>query len=55
MSRPALTVGPEVDVASAARQMLYSEVHRLFVEDRGKLVGVISQTDLIRALANRPG
>lgn len=54
MSRPALTIAPEVDVASAARQMLYSEVHRLFVEDRGRLVGVISQTDLIRALANRP-
>jgi CBS-domain-containing membrane protein len=54
MSRPALTIAPEVDVASAARQMLYSEVHRLFVQDGGKLVGVISQTDLIRALANRP-
>lgn len=45
------TIGPEVDVREAARQMLYLDVQRLFVEDEGKLVGVISQTDIVGAVA----
>lgn len=51
MSRPALTIPPDAEIRTAAQQMLYGEVHRLFVEENGKLVGVISQTDLVRALA----
>jgi CBS domain-containing protein len=31
--------------------MLYAEVRRLFVEENGALVGVISQTDIVRAVA----
>lgn len=46
-----LTVRADQDIREAARQMLYGEVHRLFVEDAGRLVGVISQTDLVRAFA----
>ncbi len=46
-----ITVGPDDDVREAARQMLYAEVHRLFVEETGKLVGVISQTDIVGAVA----
>ena len=38
-------------VKEAAQQMLYLEVHRLFVEDDGRLVGVISQSDIVRAVA----
>jgi CBS domain-containing protein len=49
MSHPALTIAPEADVREAAQQMLYGEVHRLFVTDREQLVGVISQTDIVRA------
>jgi CBS domain-containing protein len=30
--------------------MLYGDVRRLFVEDQGRLVGVISQTDIARAV-----
>jgi CBS domain-containing protein len=30
--------------------MLYAEVRRLFVEERGRLVGVISQTDIAHAM-----
>ncbi len=48
--RPA-TVAPEADVKEAAQQMLYLEVHRLFVEEDGKLVGVISQSDIVRGVA----
>jgi CBS domain-containing protein len=44
------TIGPEDDVLDAARRMLYLEIRRLFVEMEGKLVGVISQTDIVGAL-----
>jgi len=37
----------------AAREMLYLEAQRLFVEDRGVLVGVISQTDIVGAVATQ--
>ena len=48
--RPA-TVGLDTDIKVAAQQMLYLEVHRLFVEEEGKLVGVISQSDIVRGVA----
>jgi predicted transcriptional regulator len=51
MTRPPLTIGEDADVHEAAQRMLYAEVHRLFVEKNGELVGVISQTDIVRALA----
>lgn len=47
-----LTIGADEDVRAAARQMLYAEVHRLFVETDHRPVGVISQTDIVRAVAN---
>ena len=46
-----LIVAPDADIKEAAQQMLYLEVHRLFVEEEGQLVGVISQTDIVRAVA----
>lgn len=48
-----LMVAPNATVREVAQQMLYGEVHRLFVEDGGRMVGVVSQTDLVRALATR--
>ncbi|HEU5357995.1 MAG TPA: CBS domain-containing protein [Gemmatimonadales bacterium] len=50
MSPRPLTIAPEADAREAARQLLYGDVHRLFVEAQGDLVGVISDSDLIRAL-----
>ena len=47
----AATVGPDIDVQDAARQMLYLDVQRLFVEEDGRLLGVISQTDIVGAVA----
>jgi len=46
-----LTISPEADIREAARRMLYGDVHRLFVELNGELIGVISRTDLVRAFA----
>jgi CBS domain-containing protein len=48
-----LTVTPETDVREAAQQMLYANVHRLFVTRDDRLVGVISTTDIARAVALR--
>jgi CBS domain-containing protein len=46
-----LTIDPDADVRDAAREMLYAEVHRLFVVADGRLVGVISTSDIVRAVA----
>ena len=50
MTPTAQTIEPDADVRQAAQQMLYGEVRRLFVEDGGRLVGVISQTDIAYAM-----
>ena len=46
-----ITVTPATSIKEAARQMLYADVKRLFVEADGKLVGVISQSDIVGAVA----
>jgi CBS domain-containing protein len=46
-----LLIESTAELEEAARHMLYADVHRLFVEDNGVLVGVISQTDIVRAVA----
>jgi CBS domain-containing protein len=46
-----LTIDPNADVREAAREMLYAEVHRLFVVQHGRLIGVISTSDIVRAVA----
>lgn len=44
-------IAPEASIQEAARQMLYADVHRLFVATGEQLVGVISATDIVRAVA----
>ncbi len=51
MTRQPRLIGPAAELRAAAQQMLRQDVHRLFVEERGELVGVISQTDIVRAVA----
>ena len=51
MTPNAVTIEPTATVRDAARLMLYAEVHRLFVVLEGRLVGVISTTDIVRAVA----
>lgn len=51
MTAKPITVDPDTDVQAAAREMLYGEIHRLFVEYDGALVGVITQTDIVGAVA----
>ncbi|HJQ66274.1 MAG TPA: CBS domain-containing protein [Gemmatimonadales bacterium] len=51
MTAKPVTVDPDLDVHDAARQMLYREIHRVFVEYEGVLVGVLSQSDIVGAVA----
>jgi CBS domain-containing protein len=46
-----LTITPQAEVREAAQRMLFSNVHRLFVTSDDRLVGVISTTDIARAVA----
>jgi CBS domain-containing protein len=43
-------ISPDADAREAAKHMLYADVRRLFVEERGKLIGVITQTDIAHAV-----
>lgn len=51
MTPHAVTIAPNADVREASRLMLYADVHRLFVVELDRLVGVISTTDVVRAVA----
>ena len=51
MTPKPLMIESTAQIHEAARHMLYAEVRRLFVEEYGVLVGVISQTDIVRAVA----
>lgn len=55
MSRRILSVPPDVSVRHAAQVMLSSGVHRLLVIDEGQLVGLLSTTDVLRAVAEGIG
>jgi len=46
MSSPVLTIGPEVDVTDAARTMIRNKIRRLPVMDRGRLVGIVTASDI---------
>ncbi len=47
-----VTTGPGATIQEAAQLLLDANVHRLFVVDGDHLVGVISTTDILRAVAN---
>jgi CBS domain-containing protein len=49
MTAPALTVTPAATAAAAARLMSTRGVNRLPVLDDGRLVGIVSRADLVRA------
>ena len=51
MTRRPYTIPPTADIREAAQQMLYADVHRLFVSEGDNVVGVLSTTDIVRAVA----
>ena len=55
MTSPALTIGPDRPVHEAAARMIEDGVNRLPVVEDGKLLGIVSRADLVRAFARTDG
>jgi len=53
MSQPAETVPPGADLADVVRVLEARRIKRVFVVDKGRLAGVITRADLLRALHAR--
>jgi CBS-domain-containing membrane protein len=51
MTKRIISITPDAPVHEAASLMLYTSVHRLLVLERDKLHGVISTSDIVRAVA----
>lgn len=49
MTSPAITVGPSHSISEAARTMTRHAINRLVVVDDGRLVGIVTRADLVRA------
>jgi predicted transcriptional regulator len=50
MSSPVVSVEPEAELEEAARRMLEDKLGSLPVVDRGRIVGIITETDLLRRI-----
>ncbi len=56
MSRPVAKVGPEATLTEAATRMSRAGISGLpVVSERGRVVGVLSQKDILRVLSDRAG
>jgi CBS domain-containing protein len=55
MSTPALTIDAARPVYEAARRMVSEGVNRLPVLENGKLVGILTRADIVRAFARADG
>lgn len=51
MTDEVVTIGPDEDVKSAARKMLELKIGCLPVVEKGKLLGLLSESDLLRVVA----
>jgi acetoin utilization protein AcuB len=49
MTKPVLTVDPRRDAVAAARIMLEHKIGALPVVDAGTIVGIVTETDILRA------
>jgi CBS-domain-containing membrane protein len=52
MSHAPVTVSPEVPVRELAQMLTEKAIHRVPVVESGKLVGIVTSTDLVRLLAD---
>lgn len=55
MSTPALTIGADASVQEAAKLLLKNRVGCLPVLDGGRLAGIVTTSDLLRAIAGPAG
>jgi CBS domain-containing protein len=54
MTRDVLTVGPDASVADVAQLLERRRIKRVPVVREGRVIGIVSRADLVRALAVRP-
>lgn len=52
MSKNPMTIAPTANVVEAARKMLEHKISTLPVMDSGKIVGIITESDLFRVLVD---
>jgi CBS domain-containing protein len=55
MTRPARTVAPEMTVGDLLRLFTTDDVDAYPVESNGRLVGIVSKADALKAFALKPG
>ena len=55
MSRPVITVDADARLGEARALLEEHRIHHLLVEDRGRIVGIISDRDVARALSPHVG
>jgi len=48
MTKPLITISPRASIEDAARLMRDKDVRRLLVEDKGRIIGVLSEFDIVR-------
>lgn len=53
MTRDVVAVAPGDPVSAAARRMVEAHVHRVFVVDDGRLVGILSTVDVMEAIRDK--
>lgn len=53
MSRPAVVIGPEATLEDAVKLLVSSQINRLPVVRSGKLVGIVTRSDLLGGLSPR--
>jgi len=53
MTQAVITVGPDRPARDAARLMLEHQIGALPVEDGGRLIGIVTETDMLRAFIRR--
>lgn len=53
MTETVVSVTPKESIGSAAKKMVKGHVHRVYVEDDGKLVGVLSTRDVMLAIRDK--
>ncbi|MEJ5248743.1 MAG: DUF294 nucleotidyltransferase-like domain-containing protein [Caldilinea sp.] len=54
MSRPLIAIDPDTPVHGAMMRMLEERIHHLALVEEGKIVGLISSTDLLRFQSQNP-
>ncbi len=53
MNRNVVTVAPDADIEEASQVLLEKRLHRMPVVEDGRVVGIVSSMDLLRALLPR--